>query len=98
MDLITVPVGVVMKPNINLDTGKVDYVNFIGQPGQIVSVVHHGYILPSKLTVVLDDYGKGFLNYSNPDFYIRSVFDITHYYDFNQPLPNFFMKQSFDNK
>ena len=95
LDLITVPDGVYLKPNINLDTGKVDYLYFTGEPGQVVSVIHHGYILPSNVSITLDSFGKGTLNYSNPDFYIRSIFDITNYHDFSQMLPNFFVQQSF---
>ena len=51
LDLITVPDGVYLKPNVNLDTGKVDYLYFTGKPGQVVSVVHHGYIRPSNVTL-----------------------------------------------
>ena len=97
LDLFCVPSGVSMKPNINTDTGKLDYFYFRGERGQVITVRHNAYIRPSNVSITIDDYGNGLLNYSNSKFHIRSVFDITNYYDFSQPLPNFFMSQSFSH-
>ena len=94
LDLICVPDGVSFTPVFDSKFERLIEFNFRGSPGQVVFVRHHGSIFASNISLTINEYGYGTLDYSK--FVIRSLFDISNYHDFNQMLPNYFLQSSFN--
>lgn len=71
--------------------GNIFKLHFIGNEGDIVSIYNHSQIWGGWGNIHLTG------NYSVDNreyFHGRSIFDITYYSNFNNPLPNFFMSDT----
>jgi len=94
LDLICVPEGVSFTPVFDSNVERLIEFNFRGMPGQVVFVRHHGSIFASNISLTINEYGYGTLDYSK--FIIRSLFDVSDYHNFNKMFFNYFLKSSFD--
>lgn len=66
-------------------------INFIGSSGDVVSIYDHSQIWGGWGEIYLTG---NYLVDNREYFYGRSVFDITYYSNFNNPLPNFYMSDT----
>lgn len=88
LDLIGFNKPVKIKVEQNKQNMKI---NFIGSSGDVVSIYDHSQIWGGWGEIHL----TGNYAVDNREYnYARSIFDITYYSNFNNPLPNFYMSDT----